>query len=174
MAKLARKDTVLLDEVVAKTQSKEFVDFVYNYSHLWSQRHPDRANEIIADDFVSTGFSKNPVKGKENIVKIFYAVHDSIEDFQFTITSVGHEGDLNDGVIIYEWIASGSGMKSFSDFKVDPSLFQKEGEAKQIFSLYGTGLLKVKGKKVQSGQIYLDLSRSSPLILKNLASMHKP
>jgi len=164
--RLVRKDTVLAEEVYADPEAKPFVDFVYNYSHLWSQRHPERANELLVDDFISTGMSKNPIKGKENIARLFYSVHDSVEDFHFTILTVMHQGDLNKGTIIYEWLASGKSMKAFGDFKHNIVFDSTQA------NLYGTSVLQIEGNKAKSSAVFIDMTRTHPKILDAMATIH--
>src|SRR5689334_13735503 len=51
---LEKNDTVLLgglaDFAKQQNQKGKFVDLVYRASHVWSQRHPERARECYADD----------------------------------------------------------------------------------------------------------------------------
>jgi len=163
MAKLVRKDTVLMDEVVSKQGSKEIVDFVYNVSHIWSQRHPERAAEVIDEQIIFMGRSKEPIKGKEAIVKWLFSVHDSVEDFHYTIASVHHEGDLNKGTIFVEWIGGGESSKQFGDHKTGIS---------KPFKIYGMSMYKVVNKKVVEGKSYTDMANTTPELLAMLNTVH--
>jgi len=155
-----------MEEVVAKTQSKEFVDFVYNVSHIWSQRHPERAKEVFSPDVVLLGVgTKDPVKGLEVVEQIFYAMHDLIEDFHYTITSINHEGELNgECTIVIGYLMTGAKIVGlFGDMKETSNLPAE---------IHGLCIGKAVKRKIIAMTNYTDMARSTPTALKTIMSMH--
>jgi len=163
MSKLSRKDTVLLDDVLTKSESKEIVDFVYNFSHIWSQRHPERCDEVCSENMEFAGLAKIPVKGKEAFKQRACLIHDSFNDFHYHILAVHHEGDLNKGTITMEFKVSGESMKAFGEMK-------KGCEGK--LEICGAKILRVSEKKVQSMTTFLDVARTTPEALMAVVSIH--
>jgi len=162
MAKLDRKDTVLMDEVISRSSS-EIVDFAYRVSHLWSQRHGEKADDVINQDILFYGRSKEPMKGKDELRKWLKAVHDSVEDFHYNVSSVYHEGDLKNGKLYVEFVVSGESSKQFSEFKMSLA---------KSFKLYGFAHYHVVDNKVVEGRTFSDVARSSPEIIQMLTSIH--
>jgi len=154
-----------MDEVVKKSTGKEFVDFVYNVSHMWSQRHPERAKEILNADCSLHGVTKQPLKGVDSIQKLCFGLHDSFEDFHYEIHSVTHEGKLEDqATITVEWSQGGKMKGAFGDIKKTHD---------KIGMLYGCSVFKAVKGKASECWIYLDMSRSAPHSLEAIASMHQ-
>lgn len=92
---LKKEDTVLLGEAVQnmkleeKSVDAQWVDFVFRASHVWSQRHPERAKECFHDN-VETNLVSNNIKftGLPGFVAIAFNLHDTFESTIFHIVQL--------------------------------------------------------------------------------------
>jgi len=155
----------MLDAVVAlqKTNGKEIVDFVYNSSHIWSQRHPEKANDLFAEDCIANGWGSEPIKGVQPVVNRLMKMYDTIEDLQFVIKDVHWQGGLDDGTITvyYHLLGQGANAPDGTKFIDSP------------FKVVGCYIFKVKAKKILVSDIFLDIGSSDERAVNVISMFNK-
>eukprot|EP01123_Difflugia_compressa_P006132 TRINITY_DN18288_c0_g1_i1.p1 TRINITY_DN18288_c0_g1~~TRINITY_DN18288_c0_g1_i1.p1 ORF type:complete len:157 (+),score=20.39 TRINITY_DN18288_c0_g1_i1:36-473(+) len=68
-------------------------EFVYKACHIWSQKQPELAHEVLHENLVEHCWN---VKGIKEIQEICYAMHNAFEGYHLDIEDVIAEGTLKD------------------------------------------------------------------------------
>jgi len=123
---LNRGETILLGETLAKinitkpiSDEEKFTQWVYEISHTWSQRHPERASTHLSKDAIIHGFGPEAIRGNERGEQLAHALHDCFEDFQFIIEDIISVGSPKNGKVSYRYKAQGIFAKPL--FGAEPS-----------------------------------------------------
>eukprot|EP01128_Nolandella_sp_AFSM9_P003690 TRINITY_DN1614_c0_g1_i1.p1 TRINITY_DN1614_c0_g1~~TRINITY_DN1614_c0_g1_i1.p1 ORF type:complete len:184 (-),score=38.29 TRINITY_DN1614_c0_g1_i1:123-638(-) len=100
------KDSIRLAPATRKRYDAKdpIVEFVYKACHIWSQRQPELAVEVLSPKIVEHSWG---VRGIDDIKEICYAMHDAFEDYHLDVEDIVSEGDLEKGKITARFTASG-------------------------------------------------------------------
>lgn len=62
--------------------------------HIWSQKHPEKAIDVLAENVQEHAWG---VTGVKEIQEICYAMHDAFENYHLEVLDVVAQGTLDDG-----------------------------------------------------------------------------
>jgi len=159
---LAREPTVLMSKVVEKKQDKakdEIIEFVYNSSHIWSKRNPERAKDCFDSNVVSYGWTEEPLKGDQLILDQLGNYYDMVDNLHFNVEDVHHEGDLNKGTIVVQFAVTGDSIR------VPIENMPPTG----AFTLRGCYIWTVQGRKVVETRLFYDFGSTTPFLFTIMA-----
>jgi len=83
-------ESIILD--VGLDPKDEIVNFVFNACHMWSERHPERANNIL-DPFIKEHVWC--VQGPNEMMDMCHNTHAVFDDFQIIVHEVVSSGSLD-------------------------------------------------------------------------------
>jgi len=130
--------SIRLKPTVKKT---DMVDFVYKACHIWSQRQPDLAYEVLDEHLTEHSWN---VQGVKEIQEICYAMHDAFSDYHLDIEDVIAEGNLIDGKVSARFTANGKWVNPYCG--VEPN--------NEEVKFPGTLTWIIKNKKVTDSWIF--------------------
>jgi len=163
MKERSRQDTVLLGEALnmmksgegqaKKTPDQEYVDFVFRGSHIFSQRNPDIAKEIWAENVACFGITKGAINGTAANEAMSFAMHDATDDFHYIIEDIISSGTLKDGKCVHRYKIQGTWSRPL--FGLEPT--------GKTFTLGGMAVWHVKQSKIESVWLAADYSECPEL-----------
>jgi len=128
----ALRQTILLGSNIQET---EIVKFVYNACHMWSEKHPERASELLDENVKEHVWGAT---GPEEMTQVCLNTHRVFQDFQLTIDDVVCEGDLQHGKISCrfsargKWVTDHCGIPANNKFVTVPGIFFWNVESSKI------------------------------------------
>eukprot|EP01124_Arcella_intermedia_P020505 TRINITY_DN2798_c0_g1_i1.p1 TRINITY_DN2798_c0_g1~~TRINITY_DN2798_c0_g1_i1.p1 ORF type:complete len:173 (-),score=18.85 TRINITY_DN2798_c0_g1_i1:44-541(-) len=127
--------------VKPSVKRNEMVDFVYKACHIWSQRQPELAYEVLHPELKEHSWN---VQGIKEIQEICYAMHDAFTGYHLDIEDVIAEGNLENGKVCARFTAHGKWVNPYCG--VDPS--------NEEVCFPGTLTWLIKDKKVTDSWIF--------------------
>lgn len=67
--------------------------------HIWSQKHPEKAIDVLAENVQEHAWG---VTGVKEIQEICYAMHDAFENYHLEVLDTLSQGTLDDGKWVHK------------------------------------------------------------------------
>jgi len=113
-----------LENSMEKGPKTDVEKFVHKAMHIWSQKHPELAEQVLAADVHEHAWG---VQGIKEIQEICHAMHDAFEDYHLEVLDVLAQGTLADGKIACRFRAYGKWVRAYCGVEPNNQVIQFPG-----------------------------------------------
>jgi len=101
----------LLSQTIQFQPKTPVEKFVHKAMHIWSQRAPEEAYDVLSPDLVEHAWG---VTGVKEIQEICYAMHDAFTNYHLKVDGIISEGDLaTECKISVRFVATGKWVNQY-------------------------------------------------------------